>query len=260
MLTATLSGKSQSCAITITPPASAPAMLQINGDVSEVSGVKNGSVVTPVMAPSGFTGKVVVNGSGSANFMPAQAENGVYFLNCCVNTNNAYYKFTGTTVGNIFNNYAGQVSFDLTSRYSFTQRKALPSSRRYAFDVRDGSGTHEFYFLTQFFSGCLQFVYSVGGVPQWYCVAKGTEEALYGNGVTMQVTIAWGGNTAKLYLNNKLVKTTAYATPTPNWSAASNFDLGAYDYLNFGGYFSSDDVISEFTVFTSVHDVTPVSP
>src|SRR6185295_11394455 len=39
-----------------------------------------------------------------------------------------------------------------------------------------------------------------------------------------------------------------YATPTPNWSAASNFDLGAYEYLSYGGYNASDDIIDEFTV------------
>jgi hypothetical protein len=248
MLNATLSGKSQSSSITITPSTS-PPVLQINGELSEVSGVKNGSVVTPAMAPSGFTGKVVANGSGSVNFTPAQAGNGVYFLNCCVNTNNVYYKFTGTTVGNIFNANAGQVSFDLTSRYSFAQRKALPTSRRFAFDVRDGNGTHEFNFLTQFFSGYLQFLYMVGGVEQSYDVPKGTEDTLFGDGVTMQVTIAWSGSTAKLYLNNTLVSTTAYTVPAPNWSAASNFDLGAYEYLQFGGYFSSDDVISGFTAW-----------
>jgi hypothetical protein len=35
---------------------------------------------------------------------------------------------------------------------------------------------------------------------------------------------------------------------TPNWTAASNFDFGAYEYLKFGGYNSSDDVIDAFTV------------
>jgi uncharacterized protein (TIGR03437 family) len=36
--------------------------------------------------------------------------------------------------------------------------------------------------------------------------------------------------------------------PTPNWSAASNFDVGAYEYLTFGGYDASDDIIDELTV------------
>ncbi len=70
-------------------------LFQLHSDASEVSGVTNGSTVTPAIAPSGFTGKVVVTGGGSVNFAPAQAGNGVYFLKCCDNSANAYYKFTG---------------------------------------------------------------------------------------------------------------------------------------------------------------------
>ena len=50
--------------------------------------------MTPSIAPAGFTGAVVANGTGSVNFAAAETGNGVYFLNCCVNANNAYYKFT----------------------------------------------------------------------------------------------------------------------------------------------------------------------
>ena len=60
---------------------------------------------------------------------------------------------------------------------------------------------------------------------------QGTEEALFGNGVTLKVTLTWNANAAKLYLNDAMVKQFTYTTPTPNWSAASNFDLGAYEYL-----------------------------
>ena len=84
--------------------------LQLHADQTEVSGVANGSVVTPTAAPDGFTGAVVANGTGSVNFTPAETGNGVYFLNCCVNGNNAYYKFTGSTVGNIFNTSQGQIA------------------------------------------------------------------------------------------------------------------------------------------------------
>ena len=44
--------------------------LQLHSDASEVSGVTNGSIVTPAIAPPGFTGKVVVTGGGSVNFAP----------------------------------------------------------------------------------------------------------------------------------------------------------------------------------------------
>jgi len=58
-----------------------------------------------------------------------------------VNTNNAYYKFTGATIGNIFNVNQGQITFYLKSQYSFAQRQASASQPRYTFAVRDeGSG------------------------------------------------------------------------------------------------------------------------
>ena len=123
--------------------------------------------MTPSIAPAGFTGAVVANGTGSVNFAPAETGNGVYFLNCCVNSNNAYYKFTGSTVGNIFNVNQGQITFYLKSRYSFAQRTANAAGPRYAFDVRDGNGNHLFYFLTQVSGGYLFFNYGIAGTAQY---------------------------------------------------------------------------------------------
>ena len=243
---------------TAAPLVGSPTLLQIQGNATEVSGVTNGSVVTPNVTPGGFTGTVVVNGTGSANFTPAQSGNGVYFLNCCSNSGNAYYKFTGTTIGNIFNLSQGQVTFNLQSRYSFAQRQASAATARYAFDVRDGNGNHLFDFLTQVTSGSLVFTYLAAGAGTYYFVPQGTENTLFGNGVTMQVTLSWNGTTSNLYLNGTLVKSVSYTTPTPSWTAASNFDLGAYQYLS-SGYDVSDDVIDGFTVTgpAIVPDTTP---
>ena len=107
-----------------------------------------------------------MNGTGSVNFTLAETGDGVYFLNCCVNSNNAYYKFTGPTVGDIFNMSQGQIAFYLKSRYSFAQRSANASTPRYAFDARDGNGNHLFYFLTQVSGGLLFFNYGIGGTTQ----------------------------------------------------------------------------------------------
>ena len=137
-------------------------LLQLHSDASEVSGVTNGSIVTPAIAPPGFTGKVVVTGGGSVNFAPAQAGNGVYFLKCCDNSANAYYKFTGTTVGSIFNVNQGQISFYLKSRQSFAQRLASATSYRQVLDVRDAN-THLFQFNTEAVYGYLMFGYTLGG-------------------------------------------------------------------------------------------------
>jgi hypothetical protein len=232
---------------TFTTISTSGPLLQLHLDATEVSGVTNGSIVTPSTGPAGFTGTVVVNGTGSVNYTPAEVGNGVYFLNCCTNTNAAHYKFTGATIGNIFNVSQGQVSFYLVSRYSFTQRQASASGARYAFDVRDASN-HYFYFLTETLSGRLVFSYTVSGVAQFYYVPVGTEDTLFGNGAILSVTITWNGSTSGLYLNGTLVQSFSYTQPTPNWTAASNFDIGAYEYLTFGGYNVSDDVIDEFTV------------
>jgi len=223
-------------------------LLQIHADALEVSGVTNGSTVTPAVAPLWFKGTVVVKGTGSIVYTSALV-GGVYFLNCCTNSNNAYYKFTGTTVGSIFNVNHGQISFSLKSRYSFAQRKQLAVSPRYAFDVRDGNGKHLFYFLSHITtSGGLFFSYMAGGTGQYYGLAPGTEDAMFGSGVILKITLAWDGTAIKLYLNGALVKSSPSPAATANWTSASNFDLGAYEYQTFGGYNVSDDVIDEFTV------------
>src|ERR1019366_834170 len=133
------------------------------------------------------------------NFAPAQTGNGVYFLNCCGNSGNAYYKFTSAALGGIFNVNQGQISFYLKSRYTFAQRKASASAMRYAFDVRDGNGSHLFSFMTQVTSGYyLDFMYTVAGAAAYYFVPAGTEDTLFGNGVLLNVTMTWGSGTSSL--------------------------------------------------------------
>ena len=196
------------------------------------------------------------------NFAPSHAGDGVYFQQCCSNTAGAYYKFTGAPVGSIFNVDQGQISFYLTSRQSYAQRLASGTSYRQVFDVRDDS-SHLFGFTTQATSGGLVFRFLVGAdaatnAAASYVVPPGTEEALFGNGVTVKVMLSWNANTATLYLNDRLVKKFTYTTPTANWSSASNFDLGAYEYLSNGGYNVCDDIIDEFTV-TPVPSQQPLS-
>jgi hypothetical protein len=153
-ISATYSGVTVTATLSVTAPGSGggPA-LQLQLNASEVSGTQNGSTVTPSIGPAGLTGTVVVNSGGSVNFAPAENGNGVYFLNCCGNSDNAYYQFTGAALGSVFNVNQGQISFYLQSRYTFAQREASASGQRYAFDVRDGNGSHLFSFLTQVTSG-----------------------------------------------------------------------------------------------------------
>ena len=88
----------------------------------------------------------------------------------------------------------------------------------------------------------------MGGGAQYYYAALGTEDTLFGAGVLLKVTITWDGSTSKLYLNDTQVQSSHYTQPTANWTANSVFDLGATEYMNLGGYNSSDDVIDEFSV------------
>jgi len=230
----------------------------LHADASEVSGVTNGSTITPRVAPTGLAGSVVVNGTGSVNYTPAESGNGVYFLSCCSNTNTAFYKFTGQAVGNIFNASQGQVTFYLKSRYSFAQRQSTAAASRYAFDVRDSNtSNHLFFFQTEVSSGSLLFGYRAGGNNQFYNVPHGTEDTLFGSGVIVKVTIIWGGSVTKLYLNDSLIQALTDTTATPNWTSASNFDIGAYQYLSYGGFNTEDDVIDEFTVSGPPPNTTP---
>jgi len=234
--------------VTAAPPVTATPLLQIRGESTETSGAANGSVVTPTITPTGFTGRVVVNGTGSVNFLPAYSGTGVSFLSCCAGTNNALYRFTGSLLGQIFNVNQGQISFYLKSRYSFAQRQTAGGAR-FAFDVRDDDPTnHVFYFSTTASGGALQFNYNVGSGNQYYYVPAGTEDALFGSGVTLKVTLEWDGSTSQLYLNDGLVRSTAYTKASPNWSAASVFNLGAYEYGTYGPYNTAEDTIDEFTV------------
>ena len=237
---------SQTATTTISLTTQAPSTLfLLNGNNTEVTATTNGSPVNAEFAPAGMNGKVVVNGTGSVNLVPGS---GVYFLNCCGNYNNAYYQFTGSGVGSVFKIPQGQISFTLTSRYSFAQRQSTAASMRLAFSARDGNSQNQFYFMTQPMAQYLVFYYMIQGTAGNYYVPRGTEDQLFGDGVSLGVTLKWDGATASLYLNGTPVSSSPYVPAGANWNAAALFDLGAWEDQNYGGYNSSDDLISGFAV------------
>jgi hypothetical protein len=95
----------------------------------------------------------------------------------------------------------------------------------------------------------LLFAYATGAATaQFYYVPVGQEEALFGNGISLKVTLAWDGSTTRLFFNDVQVQATNYTKQTPNWTSVSNFNLGAYEYANAGGFNTLDDIVDEFTV------------
>ncbi len=225
-------------------------LLQLHSDASEVSGVSNGSIVTPAIAPPGFSGKVVVTGGGSVNFAPAQTGNGVYFLKCCDNLTNAYYKFSGATVGSIFNVNQGQISFYLKSRQSFAQRLASRTLARQVLDVRDAN-THLFQFNTQAantYLRCLVIRWGVYSVSlRWSPPGNGRDVVRQWGHLKSDDDVGWKCSQALLE-RHAGAAVLLHARHTPNWSATSNFDFGAYEDVASGGSFACDDIIDEFTV------------
>jgi hypothetical protein len=127
----------------------------------------------------------------------------------------------------------GKISFYLKSQYSLAQRMASAGAARSAFDVRDGNGSHLLSFLRKLPIGTSNSAMRPAARPLNYAVPVGMEDALFGNGVILQVTLSWGVSGANRYLNNILVKSVPYTAPSPNRTAASKFDLGAFECLTF---------------------------
>ena len=182
------------------------------------------------------------------NFVPAVVGNGVYFLNCCTNTGNAYYRFTGPTLGTIFDSASGQITFNVKSRQSWAQRKAA-GSYRVILDVQPAPAQQLFTFSVIPTSGRLAFAYRLGSTAaDYYYVPAGKEEQILGLGVSVTIRLTWDGTKRYLYVNGTLVNTTPYTRAQPVWSSGSWFTIGAQEYLNNGGYNASDDVIDDFIV------------
>jgi hypothetical protein len=224
------------------------AKFLLKGNSSELSGLMNGSTVAPAV---GSTGKLMVRGSGSVNFSPFLNGDGVYFeQGGNQNSNAAFYDFTGSPVGSIFNANGGQISFSVQSSYSWAERKALPSpAHRWVFDVFDAS-RRVFEFIVVPASGRLVFYYQTASMNAFfYYVPVGQEDALFGKGIVLNVRLAWDGSHASLYLNRQLAVAASYTKVTPSWTSASDFSFGAESARIYGGgYFASDDVIADFQV------------
>jgi hypothetical protein len=250
-VTAHLNSSSASAILTIQSSAVAAPVFYLQGDSTELPHLTTGSAVTPTNAPAGLSGAVVVRGSGSAALSSIVNGGGISFNKPGQQqTNTAFLNFSGTPVGTVFNPLHGDLTFYLQSRYSFAQRQALPAANnRFAFDVDNGTTQRLFFFDTYTQSGRLIFGYRPGSsIGFTYTVPAGSEDQLFGQGVTLKVRLLWDGSKVTLYLNDQIVSgPSAYAPLTLNWAAGSSFALGATSLLNYGGgFFACDDVIAGF--------------
>jgi hypothetical protein len=243
VITATLSSTSVTASLNLSASSGQPTRFSLAGIRSEVSGTVNGSTVTPAVGPAGA---VVVNGTGAVQF----SSGGVSFAQGGQqNTNTAFYTFVGQQTQQIFGPGQGQISFNLTSRYNFADRVALPSANaEFIFDVYDNAA-EQFYFTVQAGS-VLVLSYKTGGtIQQAYVVPSGTEDALFGKGNILNVKLVWNGSQNELYLNGNLAYTQVYTQAAANWTSQSSFSIGASDaHCYGGGFFSTDDAIGGFLV------------
>jgi hypothetical protein len=227
-------------------------VFHIAGSASEAASTMNGAAVTPTVGPAGFTGTLVVKGAGRVSYESMQNGSGVAFgTGGQQRSNTAFYSFTGAGVGDLFGSPSGEVSFLWKSRYTFAERKALPPyNYRTAFDVNDSVNGRRFAVFVEAGSKLI-FRWQAGSVRGSYSVPAGTEDALFGKGVVLHVRLRWTQTSREFYLNGAKAGSVSTTAVAATWGAASNFTIGAFSQANGAGYYSSDDAVSDFRVYSS---------
>jgi hypothetical protein len=205
------------------------------------------AAVMPVIAPTGWTGTLTVRGNGSVVMNATGA--GAAFLSAGEqNADSAYVNFTSSAFGTVFNN-SSEISFYLRSAYTFAERQALPSSNmRSAFEIYDANGSWWSFNTYTSVDGSLRFGFGAKGFAAVYAVPAGTEDTVFGKGVTAKIRITWDSSSFSLWVNGQMVQTNAITQPkSPNWGSTSAFTIGARNVrLSGGGFYSCDDTVAEF--------------
>ncbi len=227
----------------------------LHGDSRDVSCVVDGCTVTPVKSAGPTAGTVDVAGTGAVSFTAIGTpvfHNGVTFgAGGQQQTNTSFYKFTGTTLSDVFKADAGEMSFVLQSNLTHAARVALPAvENSCVLHVKDAaSGNH----LWRFCSGIadtnrLKFFFRVPGLAQDYTVPAGTEDTLFGSGVVLRVRMVWFDNAFYLYFNDAIVAQTAYVAASVSWQFDAIATIGA-DADFGGGFWSHRDRLADLRVF-----------
>jgi len=203
-------------------------------------------------------GTLVKLGNGSVQFTPTNFGNGVKFLpGGQQNGDAAFYKYTGSQIGNIFDMNNGEISFKLTSNTSAAQR-TLFSNGTYVFDVRDGLGTQLFQFSTFSFNngGTIKYMFTIAGKVSDIDLSDSHITNLLDAGTTNDIKLKWDLSKVEFYVNNTLMQSLPRAAVTADWSANSIFTFGS-QATSGGGFFASTDTIDEFKVQGLSNSPTP---
>ena len=245
-VTALVKASSLATKVTIDPT----PKFYLRGNNTELSLLTNGAAVAPSVHPAGWLGALTVRGAGYFAFNPIWGTSGFSFhANGGQNTNTAFLNFSGTNFATIFEN-SSEISFRLKSNYSFAERKALPSlNMRGAFEVWDDAGPWYNFSTYTSSTGALQFSYGARGYSAIYVVPAGYEDRIFGKGVTAKIRINWTNTSFSLYVNDVLVSTATMPPKVANWSSRSALTIGSRSIrTGGGGYYASDDAISEFII------------
>ena len=124
-----------------------------------------------------------------------------------------------------------------------------PANHRTAFDILDANGSIIKFQVEA--SNRLIFYFTLGGKTQYYYVPSGQEDILFGKDKILNVRLVTNGTNHTLLLNNISVWESTYTDTIPNWDNSSVLIIGAAGHKTYGhGYFSSDDLVDEFSIST----------
>ncbi len=215
--------------------------------IAEVpNGNTNGKVVNPTV---GFSGTVVINGTGSITFNPFEPvgspTDGFFCGVGGVNNQSGYWNWSGAQVGNIFNPNGGDVIFYWKSYASLAQRNT-DNRTGWCFGVTD-DGTRTIWRIE---------VTPGGGfcTITWQANSTGANQVFdttytVNAGEIAKFRLSWTATTQTLYINDILIQTGATTAYTPSWGPSSQFNIGASAGDNgFSGWKACNDTVADLQV------------
>ena len=250
------------------PAAARRTTFAIDFSRANVAQVANNAEVTPTIKPEALTGTLVMRGNGTPVFKSSGT--GVSFTRSGQqNGNTSYYNFSGTGLDEVFEyRVPGQVEVAVESKYSFAERRVLPSVEgnryvyRIAFHASDGEGYTVAKLAWGMQDDYIAFFANFFNSGYTYFVPKGSEDTLFGKGVTMRIRVTWDGNgKAAMYVNNAQVATFNYPLVNPKWTGKPVLSLGASNASDYGGgFWACDDYLHTLTVESEGPYVDAIPP